>query len=67
MLESISAGLFLNILLYFNLLYILSYFNYTYMGVCSCVQCLQRPEEGIRSPGAGIIGGCKPLDMGAGT
>ena len=23
----------------------------------------QRPEEGIRSPGAGVTGGCEPLDM----
>jgi hypothetical protein len=29
------------------------------------MQCLQRPEEGARFPGAGIIGGCKPPDVGA--
>lgn len=28
---------------------------------CSC--CLQNPEEGIASPGAGISGGCGLLNM----
>ena len=31
-------------------------FNYVYMcvGLCTWVQCLQRPEEGIRFPGARV-------------
>ena len=31
--------------------------------VCLCtthMQCLRRPEEGIRSPGPGVIDGCEP-------
>lgn len=29
------------------------------------VQVLWMPEEGITSPGAGVIGSCELLDMGA--
>jgi hypothetical protein len=29
------------------------------------VQCLQRPEEGIRGPGAGYTGSCEPSYVGA--
>ena len=45
----------------------LSNFFLKIMCVCTCVywpmwvQYLQRPEEGVRSPGAGIIGICEPL------
>jgi hypothetical protein len=28
-------------------------------------RCPQTPEEGIRSPGAGVTGSCKPPEMGA--
>ena len=28
---------------------------------------IQRPEEGIRSPGAGITGSCEPPDVDAGN
>jgi hypothetical protein len=29
--------------------------------VCAtCVQCLWRPEEGVRSPRTGVAGGCEP-------
>lgn len=27
------------------------------------MQCLQRPEEDIKSPIAGVIGGCEKLDL----
>ena len=30
-------------------------------------RCLQRPEESVESPGAGITGGPEPLDMSAGN
>jgi len=29
--------------------------------------CPQRPEEGIRSPGAGVTGGWEPSDVDAGN
>lgn len=31
--------------------------------VCGC----QKPEEGARSPGAGIEGSCEPPEVGAGS
>ena len=34
---------------------------HTWMSVYQvCAWCPQRPEEGIRSPGTGVKGGCKP-------
>lgn len=36
---------------------------------CVCNMCvhghLQRPEEDVRLPGAGVAGSCETLDMGA--
>lgn len=32
-----------------------------------CVQWLQRPKEGIESPGAGVPGDCKKSDMDVGS
>ena len=42
------------------------------LSVCMCVYtsmslCLQGPEKGIRSPWAGIIGGCEPSSADAGN
>lgn len=38
-----------------------------YMGMCKCVQCLQRQSEGVGSPGAGIACGCEPPGVGTGN
>lgn len=45
---------FLNILLFSAY----RYFVYM-MAVTMCMQCLGRPEEGVRFPGVGITGGCE--------
>jgi hypothetical protein len=41
------------------------------MCMCVCVTCVQAPEEmpgeSVGSPGAGVTGGCKSHDMGAGN
>lgn len=29
--------------------------------------CMRRPEEGVRSPGAGLTGGCESPDVEAGN
>lgn len=34
--------------------------------VCIGMQCLWRPEESVRHPGARVMGGCEPIDVGAG-
>lgn len=40
--------------------------KYVYAHVFLCVQkYLQRPEEGVGFPGAGITSGCKPPGLGA--
>ena len=42
--------------------------NYVPMCACVCVcgcMCLWKPKEGTGSPGAGIIGRCKPPSMDA--
>jgi hypothetical protein len=39
--------------------------NCVYMHVCMSVQYLKRPEEGIRSPGAGVTGSCELPDVSA--
>lgn len=39
---------------------------HTYTHTCVCV-CPQRPEEDIRSPGAGVMSDCELSDVGAGT
>ena len=31
--------------------------------MCMC-KCVSEPDEGIVSPGAGVIGGCELLNMG---
>jgi hypothetical protein len=32
-----------------------------YVCICTtCMQCFQRPEEGVRLPGTGVTDGCKP-------
>ena len=36
------------------------------VGMCTCVQCPQRPEVGTQSPGAGVSGACEPADIGSG-
>ena len=43
-------------------------FNYVYVWIWAH-ECRypERPEEGIRSPGAGITGSCEPPDVGAGN
>lgn len=33
----------------------------------TCVQVMFSPQKGIRFLGAGISGGCEPLDLGAGN
>lgn len=35
--------------------------------MCICVQCPQQPEEGVRSPGAGVKSSYKQPYMGAGN
>ena len=47
---------------------------FIYMSMSVCVQkflhvsgCLQRPEEGVGSPGADGRGVCEPPDVGAGN
>lgn len=43
---------------------------YMYVHVCVCVyecRCPCRSEEGIRSPGAGVLGCCEPLSVSAGN
>ena len=36
------------------------------MFICTmCMQCLWRPEEGTRFPGAEVLRGCELPDMGA--
>jgi hypothetical protein len=36
------------------------------MYVCIGMQCLWRPEEGVRHPGAQVMHGCEPIDVAAG-
>lgn len=33
-----------------------------YVCMCEC-RCLQSSEEGIRTPGTGVTGGCEPPDV----
>ena len=33
-----------------------------HMCMCGCLK--EEPEEGVRSPGAGVIGSCKPPVLG---
>lgn len=40
---------------------------YLWVGMCSWVQVLRRPEEGTRFAGAATTGGCKLPDAGAGN
>lgn len=37
---------------------------YLILHVC---RCLWRPEEGMEIPGAEIVGGCKPSNVGTGN
>ena len=34
---------------------------------CVCMSAVPTEVSSVRSPGAGVIGGCEPLDVGAGN
>lgn len=60
------------IYLYYSVLFTMIFwkvlsFNYVYVSICICIlyKCLQRPEEDVQSPGAGIVGGYKLRYLGA--
>lgn len=46
-------------------------YGYVCLAACLCVptvcRCLRRPEEGVRSPAAGLTGGCGPFNVGVGN
>lgn len=37
------------------------------MSTLHVCRCLCKPEEGMEIPGAGIVGGCEPSNVGTGT
>lgn len=48
------------------------FFNFVFICVSTIglylrVQCPQRPEDVVRSPGAGVVGDCKLSDLDAGN
>lgn len=56
-------------------MYIHIYLKILLMHMCICLlidmsilhMCLCRPEEGMEIPGAGIVGGCEPSNVGTGN